>query len=153
MPQPTDSLRPQDRLVASRRALVQHMTHGEAPASGARSHADAENAEPDGRAEPQSGTTWQSIRRAANVWWNHHPAHLALDLAKPALQTYARREPVKLLLVSAGAGAAIALIRPWRLASLTGVLLAAVKSSGMPGAVLSLLSTYPQSKAPPQDPS
>ncbi len=153
MTQPTDSLRPQDRLVASRRALVQHMTHGEAPASGARSHFDDERGEPRGRSDPQTGNTWQTIKRAAQVWWNHHPAQLALDLAKPALQTYARRQPVKLLLVAAGAGAAIALIRPWRLASLTGVLLAAVKSSGMPGALLSLLSTYPQSKAPSQDQS
>ena len=62
--------------------------------------------------------------------------------ARPALA--ARRR-----FVTAAAGAVVFLLRPWKLISVTGVLVALVKSPQMAGLVMSALST---GKNPDDDP-
>ena len=86
-------------------------------------------------------SAWQTVKRAVRLWWQHHPAQLAVDVAKPVLDTYAREKPLQLLGIAAGVGAAAVLVRPWRLVSVTGLFLAAVKSTEFSGLLLSLLST------------
>lgn len=86
-----------------------------------------------------SSGSWDLVRQVAHSWWQSHPAHLALDVAKPLMQGYAQDQPVKLLGIAAATGAALVVLRPWRLISLTGVALALLKSTEMSGIVQSLI--------------
>ena len=63
-------------------------------------------------------------------------------MARPLLTDYAKAHPFKLLGISAGAGAAIVLIRPWRMVSM-GILLSTLKSSGLSSLLLSRLTPPP----------
>ncbi len=44
------------------------------------------------------------------------------DVLKPLLQTYSKSNPVKTLGIAAGVGAAIVVLKPWRLITLGSVL-------------------------------
>jgi hypothetical protein len=68
----------------------------------------------------------------------------AFNLAQPVLGNYAREKPFQLLGIAAVAGAAAVAFKPWRLVSLGSVLLAALKSSEISGALLSMLSSPAQ---------
>lgn len=144
---PLTELSPQERLALSRKALVQHMSRhrpveknkmaieleaSEPPAIGSSSS----SASAPVSASASSGQTWNLLKYAARNWWYRHPASAAAGLAQPLLRDYAQAHPFKLLLISAGVGAAAVMLRPWRLVSV-GLLLSAVKSSGLPGALLS----------------
>jgi len=98
------------------------------------------------------GTAWGTVSRTLRVWWQHHPLHTAAELASPALGSYAREHPMKLLGVAAAAGAAAVVLKPWRLISLGGLLLATLKSSELSAVVMSLLSRHPAPVQPtPQE--
>lgn len=86
-----------------------------------------------------SSGSWDLVKQVACSWWRSHPAHLALDVAKPMMQGYAQDQPVKLLGIAAATGAALVVLRPWRLISLTGVALALIKSTEVSGIVQSLM--------------
>ena len=89
----------------------------------------------------RTGSGWFGrARRVITSWWRHHPAHTALELATPALSEYAARKPFQYLGIAALAGAAIAIARPWRLVSVTGLLLAVLKSSQLSSVVLSAMA-------------
>ena len=121
-----------ERLVLSHQAIVRQM-----------SHESAEPAPTDERARPEinaSASTWDLVRQVISAWWRNHPAHMALDVARPVVSSYAEGHPLQLLGISAGLGAAVVLLRPWRLMSLTGLLMAVVKSPQLSGVVSSLLS-------------
>jgi hypothetical protein len=121
-----------ERLALSRQAIVREMNH---------EAAEATPVDEAGRTDiDASASTWDLGRQVVAAWWRDHPAHLAVDLARPVLSTYADDQPLKLLGISAGLGAVVVLLRPWRLMSLTGVLLAAVKSPHLSGVVNSLFS-------------
>lgn len=90
-----------------------------------------------------SRSAWRMVQRALRVWWHHHPAQLALELGKPVLRKYAQEKPLQLLGMSAAAGAAIVLLKPWRLVSVTSLAMTAIKSSQVSGVLLSLLTTQP----------
>jgi hypothetical protein len=81
-----------------------------------------------------------AMRRALMSWWRHHPAHLGLELATPALSSYAGRQPLRFVGIAAAVGALAAILRPWRLISLTGLLVALVKTSQLSNVVMSALS-------------
>jgi hypothetical protein len=135
---------PQDRLAASRQAILRHMKAEDDTPAGQYDRAHFDDAS--GTQDSGSGrSAWQTIRRAARAWWYHHPAQLALDLGKPVLRKYAEEKPFQLLGISAAAGAAVALLRPWRLMSATGLVVAALKSSQASGLLLSLLTSHPES--------
>lgn len=128
----TNTLSPIERLATSRQAIVRQMRHE-----------DADVAEGDGSAGNDidaSASTWGLAKQAATAWWQNHPARLAADLGRPLIQNLAEDHPVKLLGISAGLGAAAIILRPWRLISLTGLLLAALKSSEVAGFASSLLA-------------
>ena len=138
---------PAERLALSRLAIIEHLERREHRHERADSGRNAGRDEPDPKAmgrtvhRPRRGRGWfGGVLNAARTWWNHHPAQLALELATPALQSYARRKPFQLLGISAATGAVLMLTRPWRLVSLTSVLIAVVKSSQLTGVVMSALT-------------
>ena len=47
--------------------------------------------------------------------WQHHPAHVALQVGQPLLQRAARKRPFQLLAGAAALGALVVLARPWRM--------------------------------------
>ncbi|HQS40839.1 MULTISPECIES: hypothetical protein [unclassified Polaromonas] len=125
-------LSPRERLDKSRQAIVRQMGHDNATAvehGGSDTEIDA------------SASTWSLVKQTASSWWHGHPASLALDFARPRMQRFAQEQPLKLLAISAGMGAAAVLLRPWRLISLTGLVLAALKSSEVTGLASSLLAS------------
>lgn len=124
-------LSPRQRLDNSRQAIVRQMGHDTATAVG---HGGSDN-EIDA-----SASTWSLVKQTARSWWQGHPAGLALDFAKPRMQRFAQEQPLKLLAISAGVGAATVLLRPWRLISLTGLVFAALKSPEVAGMASSLLA-------------
>ena len=83
--------------------------------------------------------TVRKLMHAVQVWWRHHPAKLALEIAQPSLHQYAQRKPYHLLGIAAAVGVATVFVRPWRLVSVTGLALAAVKSSGIANMAMSIL--------------
>jgi len=132
-----------NKLARSRLAIVEqihrrerrHDPQGEgaAPLSG--------EAPPREQPPPPPGSGWlDRVQYAVRMWWRYHPAQMAVEVATPVLQSYARRHPVQLLGISAGVGAALVFLKPWRLISLTTVLVAIVKSSQLSSVVLSALS-------------
>ena len=127
---------PQARLAISRRAIVRHMHHDDQ---------NVERTDPSGRliANPHqsnSNSVWGVFKHAVHAWWEHHPVSAVFDLAKPLVGQYARDKPFKLLGIAAVAGVAIAVLKPWRLISVGGVLLAAMKSSDVSSIIFSILS-------------
>lgn len=128
-------LSPRERLAQSRQAIVRQMNHESAEVTPG--HPGDESARPEIDA---SASTWDLARQVFSSWWRSHPAHLAVDLARPVLGNFAEEQPLKMLGISAGLGAAVVLLRPWRLMSLTGVLLAAVKSPHLSSVISSLFS-------------
>ncbi len=141
---------PQDRLALSRRAILRHMTQHNGTSLEHGRHDDRDN-ENDGLGNSQATGTWEVIKHALQVWWRNHPVHIALELAKPALDQYAQRKPIQLMVTSAAIGAALVLVRPWRLVSMTGLLLSTLKSSQLSTLALSLLSDRSKSTANTKD--
>ena len=132
---------PQSRLTASRKALVRQMTRTDGRAentlTGALPESNHDAAEVDTNTERSS--TWQIIVQAAQAWWQHHPVQIAVDIGRPFLTNYARDKPIQLLAIAAGVGAAAVLVKPWRLVSVTGLAVAAFKSTKISSTLLSLL--------------
>jgi hypothetical protein len=94
----------------------------------------------DGNLNTERGGAWQLFTQAVATWWQHHPLQIAVDIGKPFLNSFARDKPVQLLGVAAGVGAAVVLIKPWRLVSMTGLALAAFKSTRISTTLLSMLT-------------
>ena len=139
-----------DRLAHTRRELLRQMVHRR-PDGEERLAQDEQLRQAAGEpAEPHEdsaaggpGELWQDIQRAAGSWWRTHPARLALEMVGPVFDRYARRHPMRTLAFSAAAGAALVLLRPWRLISVTGLLVAAVKSTQMSALAAQMLRPQP----------
>lgn len=137
------ALTPQERLANSRNAIFRHMT---------RDRQDLEDQISHGTSDPaQSGGKWGVFKHAVRAWWQRHPAHVALDVAKPVIGRYAAKKPFTLLAIAAGVGAATVVLRPWRLVSLGGLLLATLKSSELSNVVLSVLYSAPRDSEQPRE--
>ena len=147
-----ENITPEQKLADSRRAIVGHMTHhneGEAASN------DTPGQTADGTSRGVRRSVWKALKRSALMWWRHHPAHMALEVAtgvaKPILSKYAEEKPMQLLGAAAVLGAAVVLVRPWRLVSITGLLLATVKSPGLSPALMSLITPEPEFTNPSED--
>lgn len=85
-----------------------------------------------GRRPAPSSFGWVPLlRHGASIWWRHHPAHAAVEVVDSALSHIAYRRPYQMLGVAAGVGALLVLVRPWRMVSITGLALAAVRMTDM----------------------
>jgi hypothetical protein len=148
-----------DKLARTRLAIIAQIQRGEHRFAGsAAQHAAlAAGVEEDWDEEPESQEPphergWAgALARAISTWWRHHPAHAGLELMQPVIAKHVRRAPMTCLAVSAAAGAALFLARPWRLISVTGLLLGLLKSSQLSAMVLSALSAvdYGRNNEPP----
>ena len=138
---------PAEKLDRSRLAIIEYLARGERRKDHRRVESEPEEFEAfdDGHVGGGegffAGNRWFSgISSAAQAWWRHHPAQMAVEMATPALQSYMRRRPFQVLAVSAGVGALLVVTRPWRLISLTTLVVAVVKSSQLSGVVMSALA-------------
>ena len=93
-----------------------------------------------GRSRGRASGWFGGVRHALGTWWRHHPAHMAVEVATPALSVYAGKRPLRFLGIAAAVGALVVVTRPWRLISVTGLLVAVVKSSQLSGLLMSALS-------------
>ena len=161
-----------DRLERSRLAILEHLHRKEQRRQGrnagnGNSGARA-GANPNEGPGPADEGMWDSHRRAhppgaggwfdtardvLQDWWKYHPAHMALDIARPALGAYARRKPVQYLGLAALAGAGLYFLRPWKLISVTGVLVALARSPHVAELVMRAMSSSenPQGDEPVQE--
>lgn len=167
-----------DHLERSRLAILEHLHRREqrrqgrgavgANANGTRAAAGAAAGPGAGGPQQADEGTWESHRQAhppgaggwvgtardvLQDWWKYHPAHVALDIARPALSAYAQRKPMQYLGVAALAGAGLFFLRPWKLISVTGVLVAVARSPHVAELVMRAMSTSenPQDDAPAQE--
>ncbi|MBG9388131.1 hypothetical protein [Caenimonas aquaedulcis] len=143
-----------DRLARSRLAILQQLERREKRRDGddttrARAAGDdtaGEQARAPGegwfsrRFGGRFGGRFDGLNRAAQTWWRHHPAHMALEVATPVLSSYARKHPAQFLGIAAAVGAVVVVARPWRLMSATGLVVALLKSSQLSNIVMSAMS-------------
>ena len=127
----------QQRLAASRQAIIRDMNRDD-PEMDQLAQADAQSDISETGIDASSGS-WDLIKQVSVSWWRSHPVGLALDVAKPMMQTFAKEQPLKLLGIAAGTGIALVVLRPWRLISLTGVAIALFKSTQLSGVVRSFI--------------
>lgn len=92
------------------------------------------------RSRAQKSSTFAVVRHAFNAWWQFHPARAVTAIAEPFVEEFAERRPFRLLAISLVAGATFAIVRPWRLVSVGGIALAALKSSRVSSAALNFLA-------------
>lgn len=106
------------------------------------------------RIDPRGGRAAGWFDRSRNVlrtWWRQHPASVGLDLARPALSSYAARRPVQYVGIAMATGAVLMLVRPWRLVSATSLAVALLKSSQLSSLVMSAMAgaDFGQGDEPP----
>ena len=145
-----------DKLALTRLAIIAHVQRRERrrekPRSGDESETEVDDDEWAEDAPSGGRRSWfAGFKRAGSTWWRHHPARMGLDMATPMLSAYAARKPLQYLGFAALLGAVLVVTRPWRLISLTGLLVALVKSSQLSSMVLSAMSAadYGKDQRPP----
>ena len=139
---------PSQKLDRSRLAIIEYLARGhhrQERRDDNEPSPDEDGAQQDAHDENPggffSGNRWfGGMSSAARAWWSHHPAQMAVELATPALRSYLRKRPFQVLALSAGVGALLVVTRPWRLISVTTLVVAIVKSSQLSGVVMSALS-------------
>jgi hypothetical protein len=147
-----------DKLARTRLAIVEHVYRREIRREARRENrasssqrAQAQNqddqprpeSEPEQHGDPNGGRgRFRRAKRAARSYWRHHPARVGLQMATPLLARYAGRHPLAYLGIAAAAGALLVAARPWRLISITGVLVALAKSPQLAGLVMSTMAGW-----------
>lgn len=84
--------------------------------------------------EPGPSPSWGSWRAAGSRYWQDHPARALLEMARPGMAAWGSRSPWAFLACSAIAGGVIVIARPWKLISVTGVLVAIAKAAAIQAA-------------------
>ena len=133
---------PQARLAASRKALSRYMERHDGRGDTHTSDSASDSGDTqwsDAQPNADRSSTWHVLTQAVLAWWQHHPLQIAVDIGRPFLNNYARDKPVQMLGIAAGLGAAAIVVKPWRLISVTGLVVAALKSTQLSTTLLSLL--------------
>ena len=92
------------------------------------------------------GFNWTSLLGAGvSSWWHDHPARSVAMVLESATSEYARRKPIQVVAVAAVAGAAVVLLRPWRMVSVTALMLTLLRSSNFTSVATSVLDSAAQS--------
>ncbi|HYE69946.1 MAG TPA: hypothetical protein VD932_00295 [Aquabacterium sp.] len=141
-----------DKLAQTRLAIIEHLQRKERRKEATREEmrevkheakAQARAAVTGGGEDPPpQGEGWFAhAGHLLRSWWRYHPARMATDLATPVLSAYARRKPVQFLGIAAAAGALFFLARPWKLISVTGVVVALLKSPQVASLIMSAMSS------------
>lgn len=136
-----------DKLARSRLAIIEHVHRKERKPDRARvQHARGEKEEgeqweaAEAAAASGGGGWFKHVGRAAKAYWRHHPARVGVQMATPLLSSYARKHPAAYLGAAAAAGVIFMIVRPWRLISVTGLLVALAKSPQLAGVVMAAMS-------------
>jgi hypothetical protein len=133
-----------DRLARSRLAIIEHVHRKDVRKNRAAPPVASEDAEQWEAAKAAAasgrGGWFTRVKRAAKSYWRHHPARLGVQVATPVLARVARKNPAAYLGTAAALGAIVMVARPWRLVSVTGVLMALAKSPQLAGVVMSAMS-------------
>jgi hypothetical protein len=143
-----------DKLARTRLAIIAHLQGQERHHERRKNREYEEPYSQEQESEGQPKRAWAGIksrgRSAAGwfghmknvlgTWWRHHPASLGVELATPVLSNYAARKPVQYLAIAAAVGAVVVVLRPWRLISVTGLVVALLKSSQLSTLVLSAMA-------------
>lgn len=150
-----------ERLQASREALVAQLTRPKKPVratSGQRLHTgdplngsvvrvnDSVVAEEPVSLRERAKGIWSAVKYGVRAWWEFHPVRAVGAIAEPLVADFAERKPFRLLGIAAAVGATVVVVKPWRLVSVGGLAVAALKSSQASSFVLSLIT---QSKKQP----
>lgn len=136
-----------DRLERSRLAILEHVhrkdqrRHGREPQVNPQLTEEQVEAMQRARRRPGAAGWMDTARDTIGGWWRYHPANTVLEITKPMLSSYARRKPVQYLGIAAVAGAALFFMRPWKLISVTGILVALVKSPQVAALVMQAMSS------------
>ena len=133
-----------DKLAQSRQAILEHIARRQRRhdprEESAQGFADRD-AFPDDEPPPPPGSGWFGhLSHAVRTWWRYHPASMAVELVNPLMRSYARRKPVQMLAISVGIGAALTFARPWKLISVTTLLVALLKSSQLSHLLMAAMS-------------
>ena len=113
-----------------------------AKANAAASSSQARQRRSGSETNPVNSIDWMGLVKAgASTWWRDHPLHVGATVLKPVVTDYVKRKPVATLALAAAAGAALVLIRPWRIASVTALGMSLVRSSNLPAMATSLVAT------------
>lgn len=136
-----------EKLALSRQAILEHVARKERRHDPRESGPRGPRMAADGRPRqeppidpPRGGGLFERATNAAGIWWRHHPAHMAVEIATPMLAAVTRRNPAAVLGGAAVIGALFVFSRPWRLISVTTLLFAVVKATNLPGLVMSALA-------------
>ncbi len=143
------------RLQASREALIHQLMPATRPSAAAREIArreagpepvrssrviDVAPAQSPDEEDRDASTGFLSVaKHSIRSWWEYHPARAAGAIAQPLIEEYAQRRPFKLLGIAAGVGATFVVVKPWRLVSVGGLAVAALKSSHVSKFALTML--------------
>lgn len=145
-----------DKLAQSRLAIMEHVNRkdrrSERPERPDAGEPGNEPGESEAKAAARTGWV-ANLSDAGKSWWRRHPASMALELATPSLASFARRHPFQFLGGAAVLGAVVLVARPWKLISVTGVLVAVLKSSEITGLVMSAISPANHPNGEQQPPS
>ncbi|MGI4778899.1 MAG: hypothetical protein ACRYGA_12390 [Janthinobacterium lividum] len=141
------ALTPQQRLAISRRALFNELgyEHDDRQPSVENLAEDrALSSRPDGVRQRSdrllAGFPMLAVaRNIGERWWRRHPANAVVQLGRPILARYAKKQPVKLMAYAAGTGALLMILRPWRLLSVTALAAAVFKTSDIADMVTTLM--------------
>ena len=136
-----------NKLAQSRKAILEHIARKqrrhdprEATEQGYAFTGDQDDPRFDEDPPAAAGGWFGHMKHAVRTWWRYHPAHMAVDLASPLMRSYARRKPVQLLAISLAAGAALTFARPWRVISITTLVIAVLKSSQLSSLFMAAMS-------------
>ncbi|MEY4652013.1 MAG: hypothetical protein RI884_594 [Pseudomonadota bacterium] len=122
-----------ERLAQTRLAILEYLQ--------CRQYGAASGASESAEHAQDAGSHWSGMREAGQRYWQGHPARLLVRLASPLLSHWGQRHPVGLVVIAAAAGVLLVLARPWRLISVTGLLIAAVKSPHLASLAMSALAS------------
>lgn len=124
------SLTPAQRLALSRQAIVDHI-------EGRAAQRERPTREGEAPEDARRESAWWTD--ALRGWWQHHPANVALEFARPVLSSYAKGSPWTILAAAAAAGIAIVALRPWRMLTMSGLLFGLMRGSQLPRMLFTLL--------------
>ena len=134
----TDSLTPRQKLALSRAELMVTMGYRPPPAE-VDTAVDAATQWSE-RGAPAAPTLVDRMGARLGVdilgrWWRRHPMSSVVQLSTPLLESYAVKHPGRLLAYSAGTGAMLVILKPWRLLSAATVLALVFRTSDVAGLI------------------
>lgn len=133
-------------LAQTRRELMSYLSQRERAAPAAPAIKSMRGAVQKSATSSSPTFEWTSLIEAGlSSWWHDHPARAGVSLLRSATEEYARKKPLQVVTLAAVAGAAVVLLKPWRMVSATALMMTLFRSSNFTGVAATLLETAAQS--------